>query len=102
MFLIPNYHFILVLSNLSSKSLLQFFFIFLYHFIGSSVATSLCDGESVEKHVAILKIQGKKFDLQKIKLRTVRPFVFETAKLAEWNMKLPTKKMNEAVSKIFL
>ncbi|XP_014273962.1 double-strand break repair protein MRE11 [Halyomorpha halys] len=64
---------------------------------GSSVATSLCDGESVEKHVGILKIEGKKFELQQIKLKTVRPFVFETAKLADWNMKLPTNKTNEAV-----
>ncbi|KAH7925347.1 DNA repair exonuclease [Leucogyrophana mollusca] len=50
---------------------------------GSSVATSLADGESMEKHVALLQIQGKEFELQPIPLRTVRPFVLEEVILAE-------------------
>ncbi|TPX61200.1 hypothetical protein PhCBS80983_g01238 [Powellomyces hirtus] len=44
---------------------------------GSSVATSLCEGESVPKHIAILKITGMDFQIQPIRLRTVRPFVMD-------------------------
>ncbi|KAF9242284.1 Mre11 DNA-binding presumed domain-containing protein [Melanogaster broomeanus] len=50
---------------------------------GSSVATSLADGESIEKHVALLQIQGKEFELKPIPLRTVRPFVLEEVILSE-------------------
>lgn len=64
---------------------------------GSSVATSLSEGEAVPKHVAILKVQGNKYDVEKIKLKTVRPFVFETVTLSDWNMKIPTQKRTEAV-----
>lgn len=43
---------------------------------GSSVATSLVPGEAVPKHVAILKVTGKEFVVEKkIRLKTVRPFV---------------------------
>ncbi|KAK3950872.1 Mre11 DNA-binding presumed domain-containing protein [Pseudoneurospora amorphoporcata] len=42
---------------------------------GSSVATSLVPGEAVTKQVAILNITGKKFEVEKIPLKTVRPFV---------------------------
>ncbi|KAK3303955.1 Mre11 DNA-binding presumed domain-containing protein [Chaetomium strumarium] len=42
---------------------------------GSSVATSLVPGEAVTKHVAILNITGKSFKVEKIPLKTVRPFV---------------------------
>ncbi|KIJ33528.1 hypothetical protein M422DRAFT_783118 [Sphaerobolus stellatus SS14] len=44
---------------------------------GSSVATSLADGESIQKHVALLEIQDKEFQMTPIPLRTVRPFVME-------------------------
>ncbi|KAF8895902.1 Mre11 DNA-binding presumed domain-containing protein [Gymnopilus junonius] len=50
---------------------------------GSSVATSLADGEAIEKHVALLQIQGKEFKLTPIPLRTVRPFVIEQVVLNE-------------------
>ncbi|KAL6306913.1 DNA repair exonuclease [Sparassis latifolia] len=50
---------------------------------GSSVATSLADGEALEKHVALLKIQGKDFQLIPIPLRTVRPFVLDEIILSE-------------------
>lgn len=50
---------------------------------GSSVATSLNDGESVPKHVAILKVAGKKFDVEPIRLKTVRPFIMKEITLAE-------------------
>ncbi|RPD69197.1 DNA repair exonuclease [Lentinus tigrinus ALCF2SS1-7] len=50
---------------------------------GSSVATSLADGESLEKHVALLTIHGKEFQLTPIPLRGVRPFVIDDVNLAE-------------------
>ncbi|EEB92451.1 hypothetical protein MPER_09035, partial [Moniliophthora perniciosa FA553] len=50
---------------------------------GSSVATSLADGEAIEKHVALVQIQGKEFGLSPIPLRTVRPFVIEEVVLTE-------------------
>ncbi|TFK83537.1 DNA repair exonuclease, partial [Polyporus arcularius HHB13444] len=50
---------------------------------GSSVATSLADGESLEKHVALLTIHGKEFELTPIPLRSVRPFVIDEVNLVE-------------------
>lgn len=50
---------------------------------GSSVATSLCEGESKDKHVAILKICGTKFNLQKVRLNSVRPFIMSDITLAD-------------------
>ncbi|KAJ6588269.1 Mre11 DNA-binding presumed domain-containing protein [Mycena capillaripes] len=50
---------------------------------GSSVATSLADGEALEKHVALLQILGKEFEMTPIPLRTVRPFVIESVVLSE-------------------
>ncbi|KAJ7201073.1 Metallo-dependent phosphatase-like protein [Mycena pura] len=50
---------------------------------GSSVATSLADGEAIDKHVALLQIQGKEFELKPLPLRTVRPFVIESIVLSE-------------------
>ncbi|KAI0267279.1 Metallo-dependent phosphatase-like protein [Gloeopeniophorella convolvens] len=50
---------------------------------GSSVATSLAEGESLDKHAALLKIQGKEFELTPIPLRTVRPFVMDEIVLTE-------------------
>ncbi|KAH8101778.1 Metallo-dependent phosphatase-like protein [Cristinia sonorae] len=50
---------------------------------GSSVATSLGDGESIEKHVGLLEICGKDYKLTPIPLRTVRPFVLDECSLDE-------------------
>jgi double-strand break repair protein MRE11 len=41
------------------------------------------DGEAVPKHVGILKITGKTFEMEKIRLKTVRPFVMKTITLAD-------------------
>lgn len=49
---------------------------------GSSVATSLVPGEAVTKQVAILSITGKSFEVDKIPLKTVRPFVTQEITLA--------------------
>jgi len=42
---------------------------------GSSVATSLVQGEAVAKHVAVLSVSGREFSVKKHRLKTVRPFV---------------------------
>ncbi|PHH61485.1 hypothetical protein CDD81_332 [Ophiocordyceps australis] len=50
---------------------------------GSSVATSLVPGEAVQKHVAIVSISGKDFKVDKIPLKTVRPFITREIVLAQ-------------------
>ncbi|ORX58701.1 DNA repair exonuclease [Hesseltinella vesiculosa] len=50
---------------------------------GSSVATSLTEGESQPKHVGLLKIKGDRYNLEKLPLRTVRPFVFSSVSLSQ-------------------
>ncbi|KAK9463367.1 Metallo-dependent phosphatase-like protein [Lipomyces oligophaga] len=49
---------------------------------GSSVATSLCEGEAVEKYIGILSISNTSFELEKIRLKTIRPFVMKEIVLA--------------------
>ncbi|SPO03624.1 probable recombinational repair protein mus-23 [Cephalotrichum gorgonifer] len=49
---------------------------------GSSVATSLVAGEAVQKHVAVVSLTGKEFKVDKIPLKTVRPFVTRELVLA--------------------
>ncbi|XP_078432461.1 DNA repair and meiosis protein (Mre11) isoform X2 [Wolffia australiana] len=43
---------------------------------GSSVATSLIDGESKPKHVLLLEIKGTQYRSSKIPLKSVRPFEY--------------------------
>ncbi|GAA6043588.1 hypothetical protein JCM8097_005270 [Rhodosporidiobolus ruineniae] len=54
---------------------------------GSSIATSLAKGEAIPKHVGLIKIQGKEFEFEPIRLRSVRPFVFEEISLADYHDK---------------
>lgn len=49
---------------------------------GSSVATSLSQGESLPKHIGLLAIEGSEFLMTPIRLETVRPFVFDTLQLS--------------------
>ncbi|KAI1343872.1 double-strand break repair protein mus-23 [Xylariaceae sp. FL0016] len=42
---------------------------------GSSVATSLVPSEAVPKHVSIVSVTGREFKTEKIRLKTVRPFI---------------------------
>lgn len=44
-------------------------------------------GESKHKHCALLKIHKKNFSLQKIRLKTVRPFYFEDVVLSSTTIK---------------
>ncbi|BGP17491.1 hypothetical protein JCM10213_004413 [Rhodosporidiobolus nylandii] len=52
---------------------------------GSSIATSLAKGEAIPKHVGLLRIQGKEMEFEPIRLRSVRPFVFEEINLLEYH-----------------
>ncbi|KAI1461185.1 DNA repair exonuclease [Annulohypoxylon moriforme] len=49
---------------------------------GSSVATSLVPGEAVAKHVAIVTVSGKGFEVDKYRLKSVRPFMTSEIVLA--------------------
>lgn len=51
---------------------------------GSTVATSLAEGESGIKQCAVLKIYKKDFKLEPIRLKTVRPFVFDTLRIRDF------------------
>ena len=46
-------------------------------------ATSLCEGETIEKKVGVLSVRGKEFKLDAHKLQTVRPLIFKTISLLE-------------------
>lgn len=49
---------------------------------GSSVVTSLSPGEAVKKHVGLLRVKGRKMNMQKLPLCTVRQFFMEDVVLA--------------------
>ncbi|XP_034723941.1 double-strand break repair protein MRE11 isoform X2 [Etheostoma cragini] len=51
---------------------------------GSSVATSLSPGEATKKHIGLLKVNGRKMNLQKIPLETVRQFFIQDVVLADY------------------
>lgn len=50
---------------------------------GSSVATSLSEGESIKKYCGLLKICKKQFIMTPLPLKTVRPFVFKSVVLSD-------------------
>ncbi|KAI5295163.1 meiotic recombination, partial [Ascosphaera acerosa] len=50
---------------------------------GSSIATSLVPGEAAQKQVALLTITGRKFLVEPIPLKTVRPFIMREISLSE-------------------
>lgn len=69
---------------------------------GSSVATSLSEGEALDKHIGLLYVnKSQQFKIEPIKLKTVRPFVFKTINIDHHAEELgldrgdPTKKVNE-------
>ncbi|CAB1426208.1 unnamed protein product [Pleuronectes platessa] len=51
---------------------------------GSSVATSLSPGEAAKKHIGLLKVKGKKMNMQKLPLKTVRQFFIQDVVLADY------------------
>ena len=50
---------------------------------GSTVATSLVEGEAKPKHVALLSIKDDNWKMESIPLTTVRPFLLREVVLAE-------------------
>lgn len=52
---------------------------------GSSVATSLTEGESEPKHVFILNVKNKEYLIEPILLRSVRPFITRDVSLRDEN-----------------
>ncbi|KAH8391359.1 hypothetical protein KR200_004169 [Drosophila serrata] len=50
---------------------------------GSSVPTSLSEGEAKKKHVGLLEIYKNKFKLKELPLQTVRPFVYDSIVLPD-------------------
>ncbi|XP_031366460.1 double-strand break repair protein MRE11 [Apis dorsata] len=67
---------------------------------GSSIATSLCEGESKPKHIGILTVNKMKFKLQKLKLQTVRPFIFDNLILKDEEIpKNYAERLSESVFK---
>lgn len=55
---------------------------------GSSVATSLCEGESYAKHIGLLTVFENQFKIEPIKLKTVRPFIFKSINLIDYEDEL--------------
>ncbi|XP_068441033.1 double-strand break repair protein MRE11 [Clinocottus analis] len=51
---------------------------------GSSVATSLSPGEATKKHIGLLRVNGRKMNLQKIPLKTVRQFFIQDVVLNDY------------------
>ena len=55
---------------------------------GSSIATSLSEGEAGPKYVAHIMIKGTQFQVRSVPLRSVRPFVFDEVLLSDLNEKI--------------
>ncbi|KAI5950160.1 MRE11 [Candida jiufengensis] len=53
---------------------------------GSSIATSLSEGEVADKKVFILKIKGNDYSIESIELKTVRPFVLSEISLSRTDL----------------
>ncbi|KAL7049965.1 hypothetical protein ACKWTF_003920 [Chironomus riparius] len=68
---------------------------------GSSVATSLCEGEAIEKKVGVLcvhydrKLNEPVFKINTIPLKTVRPFIFKAIELKNFEDELQQIKGTE-------
>ena len=50
---------------------------------GSTIATSLSEGETKAKHIGLLEVRGREFKLRKIPLQTVRKFYLEDIVLSD-------------------
>ena len=53
---------------------------------GSSVATSLSEGEAKRKHIALIEIQGTEYQFTPIPLQKVRPFIIRDICLKETSL----------------
>ncbi|CRK89813.1 CLUMA_CG003472, isoform A [Clunio marinus] len=70
---------------------------------GSSVATSLCEGEAIEKKVGILHVNEKSFNMEPVSLKTVRPFIFRSINIEEFveELHLNERNIKENVEKFY-
>ena len=65
---------------------------------GSSIATSLSEGELADKHVFILSVKGKDFALEPIRLRTVRPFAMRSVVLSNSGLAATSSNKTEVLN----
>lgn len=55
---------------------------------GSSVATSLAEGEALKKYVGLLEIHKTRFQMNPLPLQTIRPFIFDSVDLSQMTEEL--------------
>jgi double-strand break repair protein MRE11 len=67
---------------------------------GSSVATSLTEGESMRKHVGILDVRGSQFRMTAVPLMQVRSFAMGQIVLSESNLDPEDPRIEEAVGEL--
>lgn len=53
---------------------------------GSSIATSLSEGEVADKHVFLMNVKGTDYSLEPIRLNSVRPFILKEIQLLKTNL----------------
>lgn len=79
----------LCITNVTFDAFLKnLFSINCFIILGSSIATSLCEGESKPKHVGLLKINKNHFKMTSLKLKSVRPFIFDNIILEDHDIKI--------------
>lgn len=64
---------------------------------GSSVATSLSEGEAKPKHVGILNVNGHEYHWEPIRLKTVRPFIMDEIVLKETGLRANAAEIEEEI-----
>ncbi|TID13146.1 hypothetical protein CANINC_005002 [Pichia inconspicua] len=69
---------------------------------GSSIATSLSEGETLDKHVYVLSVKGKDFSLQPIKLKTVRPFIMKDIVLSRSGLSATSSNKKEVLNYLMI
>jgi len=67
---------------------------------GSSVATSLTEGESMRKHVGILDIRGSQFRMVAVPLMNVRSFAMGQVTLSQSNLDQEDPRIDEAMKEL--
>ena len=67
---------------------------------GSTVITALCESEAVPKSVGILKIHKKNFKLDKVELKTTRPFLMDSIILKSCNISKTDKNLEAKIEKV--
>jgi double-strand break repair protein MRE11 len=65
---------------------------------GSSIATSLSEGEMADKHVFIMSIKGNNYSIKPIRLKTVRPFIMKELHLQQTNLLPGAASRNDVIA----